>query len=333
MIMALAYFLAELWHGPSTPDVAAGPGGGRVSRSSGRPRCGCSGAAVRVRPASRRSTRAPQACVGDPGQIVLTARSAGLAAVLARGRRDPARPAAAARRARNDRPGEADRRIRWIGLDGRDRGCVGLLVVGAFLPDTAIVNQIGFRIEPIALLVLLALTLVAWVIATARDARRFAAGASSPASSGSWSCTRTSRRCRCPRRSSTPTRACCRPTCTRSSSRSTPTRCRAPRPHAPLWSGGWIPAGPIAVPALSVTCLVVGYAPGSGGSRRPSRPPHGATGTRSRRRPEARDPRQRPAGVAPNGRSGPAHERRRSLDAGRPGRCRHGPRRRRDLGA
>ena len=37
LLIALAYFLAELWHGPSTPDVAAGPDGGRGRRSSARP--------------------------------------------------------------------------------------------------------------------------------------------------------------------------------------------------------------------------------------------------------------------------------------------------------
>jgi hypothetical protein len=44
------------------------------------------------------------------------------------------------------------------------------------MPDVAIVNQVGFRIEPIALVILVALTPVAWVVATARDTRRFVAG-------------------------------------------------------------------------------------------------------------------------------------------------------------
>ena len=35
VVLALAYFMAELWHGASRHDVAAGPDRGRPSRSSG----------------------------------------------------------------------------------------------------------------------------------------------------------------------------------------------------------------------------------------------------------------------------------------------------------
>src|SRR5207344_312360 len=76
----------------------------------------------------------------------------------------------------SERPhGEPDRRLAGIGLTALV-GVLGLLAVGAVLPDTPIVSQVGFRIEPIALVILIALLPVAWVVATARDARRFVAG-------------------------------------------------------------------------------------------------------------------------------------------------------------
>ena len=116
-----------------------------------------------------------EACVATaPGQIVLTWRTAGLAAVLlvAGGLLvfQILRLGSGARSAE-----EANRRFLQIAATAVG-GVIGLVLVGGLLPDSAILSQDGFRIEPIALVVLVALSPIAWVVATARDSRRFAAG-------------------------------------------------------------------------------------------------------------------------------------------------------------
>ena len=258
LLIALAYFIAELRNGPSTRTWALarmaaafailGPALMWLFKG---PLC----AFVRVTAVNPGS----EACVATaPGQIVLTWRSAGLAAVLL-GVGAILIVQILRLGAPERSPGEADRRIRWIGLTAAI-GVVGLLVVGAFLPDTAIVNQIGFRIEPIALVVVLALTPVAWVIATARDARRFAAGAI--LACVIWFVVWY------PNLSGLPLPS----TIVNAYQGLLPTYLYAfqfpvntdPVPGAlnlmaPLWSGGWIPAGPTLFLCLLATCLIVGY--------------------------------------------------------------------------
>ncbi len=175
LLIALAYFLAELRNGPSPRTwalarlaAAAAIVGPALMWAFKGPLC----TYVRVTAVNPGS----EACVATaPGQIVLTWRSAGLAAVLI--------CVGALLVVQLLRLGSADRttggansRIAWIGLTALV-GMAGLLAVSSFLPDIAIVSQDGFRIEPIALVVLVGLAPVAWVVATARDARRFAAGA------------------------------------------------------------------------------------------------------------------------------------------------------------
>ena len=70
---------------------------------------------------------------------------------------------------------EANRRFLQIAATAVG-GVIGLVLVGGLLPDRPILSQDGFQIEPIALVVLIALSPIAWVVATARDSRRFAAG-------------------------------------------------------------------------------------------------------------------------------------------------------------
>ena len=85
MVLALAYFVAELWHGASRRDLAAGPVVAGASRSSARPLlwllsrplCGFVGVAV-----------GQPGLAGLPGahpDFVLTARTAGLTVVVAIG--------------------------------------------------------------------------------------------------------------------------------------------------------------------------------------------------------------------------------------------------------
>jgi hypothetical protein len=173
VLIALAYFLGELRHGPSPRTWALA----RLSAALAilgpalmwlfkGPLC----TFVRVTAVNPGS----EACVATaPGQIVLTWRTAGLALVLI---------VAGAflvvqllRLGASDRE-PAGRRLIGIGLTAA-AGVAGVLAVGAFLQDSPIISQNGFRIEPIALVVLVALSPIAWVVATARDTRRFVAGA------------------------------------------------------------------------------------------------------------------------------------------------------------
>lgn len=174
LLVALAYFLAELWNGASARTwalarlaAAATLLGPALLWLFKGPLC----AYARVEAVNPGS----QACVATaPGQIVLTARVAGLlAALLVFGL---ILVVQLFRLGEPDRqPGDSRRRFAWIGLTAI-AAVLGLTVAGAVLPETPILSQDGFAIEPIALVVLLALAPIAWVVATARNARRFVAG-------------------------------------------------------------------------------------------------------------------------------------------------------------
>ena len=175
LLIALAYFLAELRHGPSARTWALA----RVSAAMAvlgpallwllkGPLC----TFVRVEAVNPGS----QACVATaPGQIVLTWRSAGLAGVLL-----IAGALLVVQLLRlgapDSSPGEARRRLIRLGLTAV-AGMLGLLAASTLLGDSPILSQDGFRIEPIAVVVLIGLAPVGWVVATARDVRRFVAGA------------------------------------------------------------------------------------------------------------------------------------------------------------
>jgi 4-amino-4-deoxy-L-arabinose transferase-like glycosyltransferase len=174
LLIALAYFLAELRNGPSARtwalarlSAALAVFGPALMYLFKGPLCGFV-RVIAVNPGS-------QACVATaPGQIVLTWRAAGLASVLVTaGIALIVQVLRIGSRGRS--PGGADRQLLGIGLTAA-AGIVGLLIAGQVLPDAAIISQDGFMIEPIALVVLIALAPVAWVVATARDARRFVAG-------------------------------------------------------------------------------------------------------------------------------------------------------------
>jgi Dolichyl-phosphate-mannose-protein mannosyltransferase/C-terminal four TMM region of protein-O-mannosyltransferase len=175
LLVALAYFLAELRNGPSPRTWAlarlAAAGailGPALMWALKGPLC----TFVRVTAVNPGS----EACVATaPGQIVLTWRSAGLAAVLIVA--GVLLVVQLLRLGSSDRPVEAGAgRFVWIGLTALV-GIAALVAVPSFLPDAPIVSQDGFRIEPIAFVVLVGLAPIAWVVATARDARRFVAGA------------------------------------------------------------------------------------------------------------------------------------------------------------
>ncbi len=185
VVLALGYFLAELWHGPSARtwllarlSAAAVVLGPMVMWVFKAPLCAFVGV-ERANPGSL-------ACQGNPGNLVVTARTAGLGVVVVATILLVLRELLAAEpgRGRHDRG-----RLRGGAAVGRIALIVGGagLALGATLaldPTTPILRLDGFRPELAGLLVLIPLSLVAWVIATARDPRRFVVGAL--AGIGAW---------------------------------------------------------------------------------------------------------------------------------------------------
>ncbi|HEU4671908.1 MAG TPA: phospholipid carrier-dependent glycosyltransferase, partial [Candidatus Limnocylindrales bacterium] len=178
VVLALGYLLAELWHGPSPRtwllarlSAAAMVVGPMVMWVFKAPLCAFVGV--------ERASPGSLACQGNPGNLVVTARTAGLAVVVIVTLLLVLRELLAA-----DLGGAAagnDARLRFGGRLGRIALIVGGagLALGASLaldPTTPIFRLDGFRPELAGLLVLIPLGAVAWVIATARDPRRFVAG-------------------------------------------------------------------------------------------------------------------------------------------------------------
>ena len=175
VVMALAYFAAELWHGASrhTWAVARIAAGIAILAPAAmwlldRPLCAFVGVES-VNPGS-------QACPALIPQFVLTARTAALCVVIAIGlllivRRflsfDPQDSDDAGR-------GQLTVALRALLLTGI--GVVAALVVAALLPDSAILTLTNIPVEPIALVVAIPLGYLALQVISARDARRFVLG-------------------------------------------------------------------------------------------------------------------------------------------------------------
>jgi predicted membrane-bound dolichyl-phosphate-mannose-protein mannosyltransferase len=186
VVMALAYFLAELWHGASRRTwllarvaAAAAIVGPAAMWLFHRPLCGF----VRVDAVNPGS----QACPTAIPEFVLTSRTLALAVVVVLAVLLIVRLFS-----QLERPSE-DRDVR--GGDGHGGGggrdlarrllplalaaaaaAVALAVVSTRLPDTPLITARGLSVEPIALLIAIPLGILAVVVATARDARRFVAG-------------------------------------------------------------------------------------------------------------------------------------------------------------
>jgi predicted membrane-bound dolichyl-phosphate-mannose-protein mannosyltransferase len=181
LIPALAYFIADIWHGPSrriwllarvTAAIAImGPALLWLFRM---PLC----AVVRVDAAYADSP----ACAPSVGDLVVTQRIGAIAAILLVAgvlilwqlialERDSRR----ARAGRADAAVGPDRRLVTIGITA---GVAALLVLATgFLSDKEVVfSQSGLRPELIALVALIPLGLCAYAIVTARDPRRFTLG-------------------------------------------------------------------------------------------------------------------------------------------------------------
>ena len=216
VVLALAYFVAELWHGASraTWRFARLVGAAAIVLPAAmwlfsRPLCAIVGVES-VNPGS-------QACPAVIPEFVLTARTAGLAVVAGVGCFFLIRAVLAL--AESDRDPGAERGwYRSIVLTG---AAVALGFVAVSLlhghrdPDP---DQHPGRADRPASPASRSRTSRSGSSAGAIRAATSSA-TSRRSSAGSWSCIRTSPRCPCPAPSSTRTRASCRPTCTRSSSR------------------------------------------------------------------------------------------------------------------
>jgi hypothetical protein len=169
LVLALAYFLAELWHGASSRTwllarVAAALAilGPALLWAFKGPLC----AYVRVNAANPGSG----ACVDStPGDLLVTVQAAGLSLVMI-----VAAILLIAQLVRL-RHGGTDRQLGAI-VATAVGAVVAVLAVRWFLPTTPLIDQAGFSTAPIAFVILAVLVPIAWVVLTARDARRFVAG-------------------------------------------------------------------------------------------------------------------------------------------------------------
>ncbi len=176
VLIAVAYFLAELWHGASARTwllaraAAAAALLGPALLWLGRGALCTFARVTAVNPGS-------QACIATPpGEIVLTARTAGL--ILVMGLAVVAVAWQLLRLELPDGPGgspDAGRRLRGLALSV-GLASVGVILVGIFLDETVLVRMVGFSPEALAVGLFIPLGLAAWFVFTARDARRFVAG-------------------------------------------------------------------------------------------------------------------------------------------------------------
>lgn len=175
LVMGLAYFTAELWHGASRHTWALARAAGAIAIVApaalwllDRPLCALVGVES-VNPGSA-------ACPAVIPDFVLTARTAGLALVAGIGLviivwRFLAFDSNGNEDGDRWRLTAAFRSLLWTGL----AVVIGLIVV-AFLPDTPILELNSVPVEPIALIVALPLGYLALQVFSSRDARRFVVG-------------------------------------------------------------------------------------------------------------------------------------------------------------
>lgn len=173
VVLALAYFAAELWHGPSPRTwrmarIVAGLAvlGPAILWFLRLPLCAVVGV-ERVNPGS-------QACVGSPGNLEVTLSAAAMAVVgLGAGILIVRELAALGRRPPGDRP-------TWRDLGPLIATAIGggaLVALASALPsEGTLVSLPGIVPEVVAVFVAVPLAFVAVQVATARDARRFVVG-------------------------------------------------------------------------------------------------------------------------------------------------------------
>ncbi|MBF8289187.1 MAG: Phospholipid carrier-dependent glycosyltransferase, partial [Chloroflexi bacterium] len=180
LFLALAYFLAELWHGASrrTWLLARLAGAAAVIAPAAlwlfhRPLCGLV-RVLDVNPGSR-------ACPTLIPDFLLTGRALAIALVVGVGVLLVIRLLLSMAAEADNAPGTG---AASGGIGGRLRtallAATGLslayVVAAAFFDDTPLINATNIPVEPIAVVLTLALLPISAFVATARDARRFVAG-------------------------------------------------------------------------------------------------------------------------------------------------------------
>jgi hypothetical protein len=173
VILALAYLVAELWHGPSRRTWLAVRLAGALAVVApaamwlfSRPLCWLAGVSI-ANPTS-------PACPAVIPDFVLTYRTAALLIVVVVGAIALARGIGALQRSTEVDDGRSRETMRGV-LLAATVVAVGLAAT-AFVPDTPILTWRGIPVEPIALLVTLPLLYLAGQVIAARDARRFVLG-------------------------------------------------------------------------------------------------------------------------------------------------------------
>jgi 4-amino-4-deoxy-L-arabinose transferase-like glycosyltransferase len=185
VLLALAYFFAELWHGPSwrTWVVARLAAGAAILAPFGlwlfhRPLCGL----VRVTDVNPGSL----ACPTSIGDLDVSFRAIAIAVVVGTGLILLARVILSFGDAEADDLAEAEGEPSGGPNSTRNRIVTAAIIAAgtsiAFkvvtgLPDLVLLHLKSFPVEPIALIVTIALLPVAAFVATARDSRRFVIGA------------------------------------------------------------------------------------------------------------------------------------------------------------
>ena len=174
LLLALAYFLAELWHGASKRTWLLA----RLSAAAvilapttlwllHRPLCGFVGV-LSVNPGS-------QACPTYIPNFVLSGRAAGIAIVVGIGVLILIRLLLSlADEDEQDGPTVMEK-LRNAGIAAVGVS-IAFVAASAFLTDAPLISATNIPVEPIAMVVTLALLPLAAFVATARDARRFVAG-------------------------------------------------------------------------------------------------------------------------------------------------------------
>ena len=176
VVMALAYFMAELWHGASRHTwalarIAAGIAiaGPALMWLLDRPLCAFVGV-DRVNPGS-------QACPAVIPDFVLTQRTAGLAIVLGIGLILIVRGFLAFQAEEPFDDGRTVATPAFIRLMVTGAAIVAALyIVGLLLPETAILTLTNIPVEPIALVIAIPLGYLGLQIFASQDARRFVIG-------------------------------------------------------------------------------------------------------------------------------------------------------------
>ncbi len=175
IVLALAYFMAEVWHGASRHTWALARGAAAIAIMGPallwllhRPLCAFVGVES-INPGS-------QACPAVIPDFVLTLRAAAVAIVAVVGLLVVIRGFLAFEPRDGHELGRAEMTSALRSLLVTGIAVVGALVIVAFLPETTIVTLNNIPVEPIALIVAIPLGYLAVQIFSSRDPRRFVVG-------------------------------------------------------------------------------------------------------------------------------------------------------------